>query len=106
MGTVLSFNIGAEAKFFVFAEDGFHLYQWGAEGGRNFFDSIDYLTSRILLPLGGLAFALFAGWAMNREAVRDELAINNPLLFNLLYWLVRVVAPVGVLIVFIAELSK
>lgn len=106
MGTVLSFNIGAEAKFFVFAEDGFHLYQWGAEGGRNFFDSIDYLTSRILLPLGGLAFALFAGWAMNREAVRDELAIKNPLLFNLLYWLVRVVAPVGVLIVFIAELSK
>jgi NSS family neurotransmitter:Na+ symporter len=106
MGTVLSFNIGAEAKFFVFAEDGFHLYQWGAEGGRNFFDSIDYLTSRILLPLGGLAFALFAGWAMNREAVRDELAIKSPLLFNLLYWLVRVVAPVGVLIVFIAELSK
>jgi NSS family neurotransmitter:Na+ symporter len=106
MGTVLSFNIGAQAKFFVFAEEGFHLYQWGAEGGRNFFDSIDYLTSRILLPLGGLAFALFAGWAMNREAVRDELAINNPLLFNLLYWLVRVVAPVGVLIVFIAELSK
>jgi neurotransmitter:Na+ symporter, NSS family len=106
MGTVLSFNIAAEAKFFVFAEDGFHLYLWGAEGGRNFFDSIDYLTSRILLPLGGLAFALFAGWAMNREAVRDELAIKNPLLFNLLYWLVRVVAPVGVLIVFIAELSK
>src|SRR3990167_5603143 len=106
MGTVLSFNIGAEPKFFVFAEDGFHLYQWGAEGGRNFFDSIDYLTSRILLPLGGLAFALFAGWAMNREAVRDELAIKSPLLFNLLYWLVRVVAPVGVLIVFIAELSK
>ncbi|MEK8081337.1 sodium-dependent transporter [Pseudomonas sp. XK-1] len=106
MGTVLSFNIGAEAKFFVFAEDGFHLYQWGVEGGRNFFDSIDYLTSRILLPLGGLAFALFAGWAMNREAVRDELAIKSPLLFNLLYWLVRVVAPVGVLIVFIAELSK
>jgi NSS family neurotransmitter:Na+ symporter len=106
MGTVLSFNIGAEAKFFAFAEDGFHLYQWGAEGGRNFFDSIDYLTSRILLPLGGLAFALFAGWAMNREAVRDELAIKSPLLFNLLYWLVRVVAPVGVLIVFIAELSK
>ncbi|HEX5842783.1 MAG TPA: sodium-dependent transporter [Pseudomonas sp.] len=106
MGTVLSFNLWAEAKFFVFAEDGFHLYQWGAEGGRNFFDSIDYLTSRILLPLGGLAFALFAGWVMGRESVRDELSIKSPLLFNLVYWLVRVVAPVGVLIVFIAELSK
>jgi NSS family neurotransmitter:Na+ symporter len=90
----------------VFGDDGFHLYQWGAEGGRNFFDSIDYLTSRILLPLGGLAFALFAGWVLKREVVRDELAIGHPLLFGLVYWLVRVVAPIGVLIVFVAELSK
>jgi NSS family neurotransmitter:Na+ symporter len=106
MGTVLSFNVGAEAKFFVFGDDGFHLYQWGAEGGRNFFDSIDYLTSRILLPLGGLAFAVFAGWVLKREVVRDELAIGHPLLFGLVYWLVRVVAPIGVLIVFVAELTK
>jgi NSS family neurotransmitter:Na+ symporter len=106
MGTVLSFNLGAEAKFFVFGEDGFHLFQWGAEGGRNFFDTIDYLTSRILLPLGGLAFALFAGWVLKREAVREELAIKSPLLFNVVYWLIRVVAPIGVLIVFVAELSK
>lgn len=106
MGTVLSFNVAAEAKFFVFGADGFHLFQWGAEGGRNFFDSIDYLTSRILLPLGGLAFVLFAGWVLKREAVREELAIRYPRLFGLLYWLIRVVAPLGVLVVFVAELSK
>jgi len=106
MGTVLSFNLGAEAKFFVFGEDGFHLFQWGAEGGRNFFDTIDYLTSRILLPFGGLAFAIFAGWVLKREAVREELAMKSPLLFNVVYWLIRVVAPIGVLIVFVAELSK
>ncbi|MBS7690497.1 sodium-dependent transporter [Pseudomonas lalucatii] len=106
MGTVLSFNVGAEAKFFVFAEDGFRLFQWGAEGGKTFFDSIDYLTSRILLPLGGLAFALFAGWVLSREAVREELAAKSPLLFNLALWLIRVVAPIGVLVVFVAELSK
>jgi len=106
MGTVLSFNLGAEAKFFVFADDGFHLFQWGAEGGRNFFDTIDYLTSRILLPLGGLAFAIFAGWVLKREVVRDELAMKSPLLFSVVYWLIRVVAPIGVLIVFVAELSK
>ena len=106
MGTVLSFNLGAEAKFFVFGEDGFHLFQWGAEGGRNFFDTIDYLTSRILLPFGGLAFALFAGWVLKREAVREELAMKSPLLFSVVSWLIRVVAPIGVLIVFVAELSK
>jgi NSS family neurotransmitter:Na+ symporter len=106
MGTVLSFNVAADAKFFVFADDGFHLFQWGAEGGRNFFDSIDYLTSRILLPLGGLAFVLFAGWVLQRETVRDELALRHPRLFPWVYWGMRVVAPLGVLIVFVAELLK
>lgn len=106
MGTVLSFNVGAEAKFFVFTEEGFHLFQWGAAGGKTFFDSIDYLTSRILLPLGGLAFALFGGWVLSREAVREELAIAHPLLFKLALWLIRVVAPIGVLVVFVAELTK
>ncbi|CAE6898508.1 Transporter [Pseudomonas marincola] len=106
MGTVLSFNVGADAKFFVFANDGFHLFQWGAEGGKNFFEGIDYLTSRLLLPLGGLSFALFAGWVMTREAVRDELSISSPVLFNVALWLIRVVAPIGVLIVFVAELTK
>ncbi len=106
MGTVLSFNLGADARFFVFGEDGFHLFQWGAEGGRTFFDSIDYLTSRILLPLGGLAFVLFAGWVLKRETVREELALRSPLLFTAVYWLMRVVAPLGVLVVFVAELAK
>ncbi|PAU66182.1 sodium-dependent transporter [Pseudomonas sp. PIC25] len=106
MGTVFSFNIWSEAKFFVFAADGFHLFQWGAEGGKNFFDSIDYLTSRILLPLGGLSFVLFAGWVLGRDAVREELAFRSPVLFSLVYWLMRVVAPIGVLVVFVAELTK
>lgn len=106
MGTVLSFNIAAPAKFFVFGDGGFHVFQWGAEGGRNFFDSVDYLTSRIMLPLGGLAFVLFAGWVLKRETVRDELAIRNPLVFALVYWLMRVVAPVCVLVIFVAELAK
>lgn len=106
MGTVFSFNIWSEAKFFIFAADGFHLFQWGAEGGKNFFDSIDYLTSRILLPLGGLSFVLFAGWVLGRDAVREELAFRSPVLFSLVYWLMRVVAPIGVLVVFVAELTK
>jgi len=43
---------------------------------------------------------------LSRDAVREELSIRSPLLFNLALWLIRIVAPIGVLIVFIAELSK
>lgn len=85
---------------------GFHLYQWGANGGLDFFGVIDFFTSRIMLPLGGLCFVVFAGWVMNREAVRDELSIRSPMLFGLTLFLMRYVAPLGILVVFAAQFWK
>jgi SNF family Na+-dependent transporter len=54
----------------------------------------------------GALMGMFAGWVLRREAVREELAIDSPLLFGVIYWLIRVVAPLGILIVFVAELTK
>lgn len=106
LGTVFSFNIWKQAKFFVNDEGAFHLYQWGAAGGLDFFGVIDFFTSRIMLPLGGLCFVLFASWVMGREAVRDELSIRSPALFALTFFLMRYVAPIGILVVFAAQLWK
>lgn len=106
LGTVFSFNIWKQAKFFVNEESGFHLYQWGAEQGLDFFGVVDFLTSRIMLPLGGLCFVVFAGWIMGRGAVRDELSMRSPVLFALTLFLMRYVAPLGILIVFAAQLWK
>ncbi len=58
------------------------------------------------MPLGGLCFVVFAGWVMGREAVRDELSLRSPLLFSLALFLMRYVAPVGILVVFAAQLWK
>ena len=106
LGTVFSFNIWKEAKFFVNEGGMFHLYQWGAQSGLDFFGVIDFFTSRIMLPLGGLCFVVFAGWVMNREAVRDELSIRSPVLFGLTLFLMRYVAPLGILVVFAAQFWK
>lgn len=106
LGTVFSFNIWKQAKFFVNDDLGFHLYQWGAQAGLDFFGVIDFFTSRIMLPLGGLCFVVFAGWVMGREAVRNELSMRNPALFELTFFLMRYVAPCGILIVFAAQLWK
>ncbi|MEN0108102.1 MAG: sodium-dependent transporter, partial [Pseudomonas sp.] len=105
LGTVFSFNIWKEAKFFV-TEGGFQLYQWGAAGGLDLFGVIDFFTSRIMLPLGALTFLVFAGWVMGREAVKDELAMRSPALFGAVFFLMRYVAPLGILIVFAAQLLK
>jgi NSS family neurotransmitter:Na+ symporter len=106
LGTVFSFNIWQKAKFFVNDASGFHLYQWGAEKGLDFFGVIDFFTSRIMLPLGGLCFVVFAGWVMGTKAVRDELSIRSPVLFTTTFFLMRYVAPIGILVVFAAQLWK
>jgi NSS family neurotransmitter:Na+ symporter len=43
-------------------------------GDRNFNDVMDYFSNQVLLPLGGLLIAVFAGWFMRREFSRDEFA--------------------------------
>jgi NSS family neurotransmitter:Na+ symporter len=106
LGTVLSFNLLSEARFFVTDASGWHFFKWSAEGGRTFFESVDYLTSRIMLPLGGLLFAVFAGWVLGGDMFRAELALRHPLLFPVVYCLLRYVSPLGVLIVFVTELLK
>jgi neurotransmitter:Na+ symporter, NSS family len=40
------------------------------------FDAIDHLTSNVMLPLGGLALALFAGWVLPAEVLRQELGLG------------------------------
>ncbi|PTQ68124.1 sodium-dependent transporter [Pseudomonas sp. GV071] len=106
LGTVFSFNIWKEAKFFVTDGGAFQLYQWGAAGGLDLFGVIDFFTSRIMLPLGALTFVVFASWVMGRDAVRDELAMRNATLFAVTFFLMRYVAPLGILIVFAAQLFK
>ncbi len=75
--------------------------------GLRFFDFLDSLCSVWLLPLGGLLFTLFVGWRMSKADVRDELTNGgtcNVRLFGLVYFLMRYLAPVGILVVFLSNL--
>ncbi len=83
LGTVWSFNWWAEIKFF----------------GLTFFDLLDFVTSNLMLPLGGILIALFAGWLMKAESTQSELNIHNPTLYLAWQALVRYIAPVAVFIV-------
>lgn len=84
LGTVFSFNYWSELKVF----------------GKTFFDLLDYVTSNIMLPLGGVLMAIFAGWLMKRAASHDELALSEAG-YRLWRFLVRYVTPVGVSLVFL-----
>jgi NSS family neurotransmitter:Na+ symporter len=57
-----------------------------------FFEALDHLTSNVLLPLGGLAIALFAGWALPRAVLAEELGLA-PAGAAALAWVLRWLTP-------------
>ena len=69
--------------------------------GKNFFELLDYLTANIMLPLGGVAIAVFAAWLMSRSATEEELELGNESVFHLWRFLVRYITPIAVVIVFL-----
>ena len=75
--------------------------------GSTFFFFLDHLCSDWLMPLGGLIFTLFVGWKMSKADVRDEFTnggTKNVRLFGAVYFLMRYVAPVGIVVVFVTNL--
>jgi NSS family neurotransmitter:Na+ symporter len=60
------------------------------------FDLIDRLTSDVMLPLGGLGLAVFAGWALPPRFLADELRLG-PRAASLLRALLRYAIPAGIL---------
>ena len=84
IGTVLSFNVWAD----------FHVV-----GGLTVFDFVDYVSYKVLLPVGGLLIALFAGWVLAKSVADEELGFEG---WRRSLWdvSIRFVAPAGVLVVF------
>jgi NSS family neurotransmitter:Na+ symporter len=73
--------------------------------GKTPFDLIDYLVTSIIMPLGGLIYALFAGWWLSRETSVYEMGIGDGALFKLWLLLVRIVAPLAVAAIFVFNLA-
>jgi NSS family neurotransmitter:Na+ symporter len=71
------------------------------------FETVDHFVSNIMLPTGGLAVTLAAGWFISRRVSHGELVDGNqPGWFRYEVWLgfIRFVAPAAVLAIIIAVL--
>jgi len=67
-------------------------------GEKGFLDSMDYVASNILLPVGGILITIFVGWVM-ADKMKEEVTNNGEKAFPFLgAWLFicRFVAPVAV----------
>ena len=68
--------------------------------GMTVFDSMDYISNNIMLPLGGIIIALFSGWVIDKKISREELDLSAGQ-FRIWEILVRVVSPAAVGLVFV-----
>ena len=62
---------------------------------------LDYLSNQIMLPLGGLAIAVFVGWFVRAETARTELAMSRDGWFALWRLLIRYLVPPAVFVIFV-----
>ena len=86
IATVLSFNLWAFDFNFL-----------GAVKHNGIFDILDILTANIMLPLGGLLIAIFAGWMMKEKHSKEELGLKHS--YVIWKFLIKYVAPTLVIVV-------
>jgi len=100
-----TFLAGLVTVFSFSSWENVYLLDWiPAFAGKTPFDLIDYVVTNIMMPLGGMLYALFAGWWLSKKISIYEMDIGEGALFKLWLLLVRIVAPLAVAAVFVFNL--
>ena len=76
-------------------------------GDRSFFDCLDFLSSNILLPLGGFFIVIFVGWVMGKSEFFAEVTNEGKLRISfkgVIFFIVKFLAPVAIAIIFVTGL--
>jgi len=95
LGTVFSFSSLADFHPLGFLP---------AFESRNIFESLDYIVSNFMMPVGGVLIAMLAGWGLSRQATREELDVQDSLHFSFWRLLVRFLVPAAIATVFFVNL--
>ena len=95
--TVFSFNVLEDVRPLGFI---------GHFADMSIFELIDYLVTNVLMPIGGLCYAIFIGWLLSRDMTMQALGLQDGLVFRSWRFLIRYVVPIVVLVIFITNLSS
>jgi len=78
-------------------------------GGRNLFDWADFVSSNLLLPLGGICIALFVGWVWGAgnfsQVLSNRGGLHNGTLARAIFFVLRWVSPLLILAVMLKGLG-
>ncbi|MDR2970222.1 MAG: sodium-dependent transporter [Tannerellaceae bacterium] len=94
LGIISSLSFGLLKEYTVF--------------GLTFFELLDYVTAKIMLPLGGMMICIFVGLRVDRKILKAELTNRGTVpfyFFNTYAFFMKYVAPVLIGLVFLNELG-
>ncbi|MCS3220704.1 sodium-dependent transporter [Bacteroides fragilis] len=91
LGILCSLSLGVTKEFTIF--------------GLGMFD---FVTAKLMLPLGGLLISIFTGWYLDKKLVWSEITNNGTLkvpTYKLIIFILKYVAPIAISVIFINELG-
>jgi NSS family neurotransmitter:Na+ symporter len=94
LGVFCSLSLGVTKEYTLF--------------GMGMFDLFDYVTTKVMLPLGGMLISVFTGWALDKKIVRGEITNYGALkgsIYPYLVFILKYIAPVAISFIFINELG-
>lgn len=94
LGTLCSLSLGVGKGYTLF--------------GMGLFDLFDYVTAKVMLPLGGFCISLFIGWYLDKKIVWEEVSNNGTLkapFYKALMFVLKYIAPIAIAVIFIKEVG-
>ena len=73
-----------------------------------FFDLLDFVTAKLMLPLSGFLVCLFVGWYLKRSVSYDELTnygLQKATYLPVYMFIIKYLAPVAIALIFVNELG-
>lgn len=94
LGVISSLSFGILKEYTIF--------------GLTFFDALDYLTAKIMLPLGGMFICIYVGTRVDRKILKEELTNKGTIpfhFFNTYAFFMKYISPIAIGIIFLNELG-
>ncbi|MDR2119351.1 MAG: sodium-dependent transporter [Tannerella sp.] len=100
-------SLGA-AVLCIFSSLSFGVLKGATLFGLTFFDILDYVTAKIMLPGGGMLICIFVGNRVNKKILKAELTNRGTTAFYFFsgyHFFIKYIAPVAIGLIFLNELG-
>lgn len=78
---------------------------WEKIYGKDFFDTMNYITASWMIPIAGLLTTIFVGYIMEKQVTREEFMKGTKMgyLFRPWFFIIRYLAPIAVIIIILEQ---